>query len=511
MLGNGIFQTLLVILNAAFVTWLTNNYHRILDAMNLDMLGHFFLNGKRIILESAIISTRHYVTCHMSKESKAILYFLHKNLHLFKDVKQVEIIDYMSSMDDERKTFMIPIQNQWIAIPRGNNNNDFDKDKDKDIKIRVQRNKNIHDGNGFDSRAVYLNLTCEIYSDTLQSSDLQNFVEQCTHEFELYLRNKNLPQSCFIFQSCTEENNEVIFKVVPFETNKNESNVVFDGVEDVIERVKFFESEKGRVHYERIGIPWTFGMLFAGESGTGKTSMIKTIAKLTGRHIVVVRMDIILKKYYDKSIDILRDIFFNEELGDIHVPQSKRLYVFEEADTWHDLMSRRGKITNKEKPSSGRKPESSSLETLLEAAISKDDNSNGEHVLGGILELLDGIIETPGRMCIMTTNHPERLDPALVRRFNDVNHVFQRLSSKHVEKIYKQWFTRELPDWVKVNVADREWTQAQLCQLFLSPNHDVVLSTLAHSHSVHSHPVHPHLVHPHLVHSPCPFPSPSSS
>jgi hypothetical protein len=35
--------------------------------------------------------------------------------------------------------------------------------------------------------------------------------------------------------------------------------------------------------------------------------------------------------------------------------------------------------------------------------------------LSGLLNVLDGVVDTPGRMLVMTSNHPEMLDPALVR------------------------------------------------------------------------------------------------
>ena len=35
--------------------------------------------------------------------------------------------------------------------------------------------------------------------------------------------------------------------------------------------------------------------------------------------------------------------------------------------------------------------------------------------LTGILNVLDGVVDTPGRIVVMTTNHPELLDPTLVR------------------------------------------------------------------------------------------------
>merc|ERR1719498_409583 len=35
--------------------------------------------------------------------------------------------------------------------------------------------------------------------------------------------------------------------------------------------------------------------------------------------------------------------------------------------------------------------------------------------LAGLLEVLDGVVDAPGRIVVMTTNHPEKLDPALIR------------------------------------------------------------------------------------------------
>jgi len=35
--------------------------------------------------------------------------------------------------------------------------------------------------------------------------------------------------------------------------------------------------------------------------------------------------------------------------------------------------------------------------------------------LSGLLNVLDGVVDTPGRILVMTSNHPEKLDPALIR------------------------------------------------------------------------------------------------
>lgn len=42
--------------------------------------------------------------------------------------------------------------------------------------------------------------------------------------------------------------------------------------------------------------------------------------------------------------------------------------------------------------------------------------------LAGILNTLDGVVDTPGRLLVMTSNHPEKLDPALIRCLDQKSH-----------------------------------------------------------------------------------------
>lgn len=50
-----------------------------------------------------------------------------------------------------------------------------------------------------------------------------------------------------------------------------------------------------------------------------------------------------------------------------------------------------------------------------------DDELN----LTGLLNVIDGVVDAPGRILVMTTNHPEKLDPALIRpgRINKKMHL----------------------------------------------------------------------------------------
>lgn len=62
-----------------------------------------------------------------------------------------------------------------------------------------------------------------------------------------------------------------------------------------------------------------------------------------------------------------------------------------------------------EKETTGKKMEG--LGSGISAWKAKRDELN----LSGLLNVLDGVVDTPGRMLVMTSNHPELLDPALIR------------------------------------------------------------------------------------------------
>lgn len=61
--------------------------------------------------------------------------------------------------------------------------------------------------------------------------------------------------------------------------------------------------------------------------------------------------------------------------------------------------------------------------------------------LESILTVLDGVIDTPGRILVMTTNHPEKLDPALIRngRIN-MKLYMGHLNSTQVEQMAAHYY-----------------------------------------------------------------------
>mgnify|MGYP000966021283 CR=1 FL=1 len=81
-----------------------------------------------------------------------------------------------------------------------------------------------------------------------------------------------------------------------------------------------------------------------------------------------------------------------------------------------------------------------------------DISENKEQLtLAFFLNLLDGILETPGRIIILTTNHPEKLDSALVRPGRiDLNIHFDRCSKETIVELLLKFYET-------IDETSREW------------------------------------------------------
>ena len=161
---------------------------------------------------------------------------------------------------------------------------------------------------------------------------------------------------------------------------------------ELVRLVEQFTNKTGK--YAIKGYPTKLGILLHGEPGTGKTSIIKAIAEKTGRSLVNVPLAKI------SSNSELASLFFNQKYHidgeDMPIPLTfdDVIFVLEDIDAISHIVKKRD----------------GSIE-LHPQNHKKRDELN----LSGILNVLDGVVDTPGRLLIMTTNHPEVLDPALLR------------------------------------------------------------------------------------------------
>ena len=262
-----------------------------------------------------------------------------------------------------------------------------------------------------------------------------------------------------------------------FESGKSFSNVFYPEKDDVVKRLDFFS--KNKEWYKKRGIPYTMGFLFYGAPGCGKTSTIKAIANHTQRHIVSVPLNKI------KTAKELLNVFYNVRMNYKDIPLNQRLYVLEDIDAadLKDVVGERGKTEkegekkeeNEDKDDSDSGIDINLLQLLKSSATAGplDKWKSSKLTLATLLEVLDGVMEMDGRMLIITTNYPERLDKALIRPGRiDMKVKFGLCTADNIVQMYQHYFEAELPSsFDRSRLQDDVYSPAEVTQVFLNNMH----------------------------------------
>ena len=124
-----------------------------------------------------------------------------------------------------------------------------------------------------------------------------------------------------------------------------------------------------------------------------------------------------------------------------------RLFVIEEIDctAWKDIVKPRTSGGGGEEPPPALMVPSpfAPLEDVKKMMMEEKEQ---KFTLSDLLEILDGMIESDGRMIVFTTNHPENLDPALLRPGRiDMIVEFTNMTRKNVRDMYQVWFDKKPP------------------------------------------------------------------
>ena len=249
-----------------------------------------------------------------------------------------------------------------------------------------------------DRRLYRVDIDCACSVATLRSFiDALRYAERASGASELYYYDTVAHKTPLIMRSGATDrevrqqrlvmaNSTVDFSRAPFHSTKSPHNVYGDAPRAVFDRVDFFLRHSD--WYAVRGVPYQLGVLLSGEAGGGKTSTIKAVANAAARHIVSVDCKHLV------ASDQFHSLFFDDELhiaGGLpcRVPISDRLIVLEEVDQMPCFLKR--------------------------SFGGWDEPLPNELSISDVLTTLDGAREAPGRMFILTSNHPEVIDPAILR------------------------------------------------------------------------------------------------
>ena len=398
--------------------------------------------------------TSAYTYGQLSKQVNSILYYIRKQIDA--DIIKINKAINMPLIDAD----FIGAENLTV-VPSSANPIRLTEDITAVVDISIDSTKvddDSHPKHSANIDEIHIIITL---STTKSLDTVITFINKLVGEFTEYEQRQKY-KDVYIVKPIYERDEIIMAHKIPFKSTKTFDNLFFDGKDELIRRLDSF---KRRDNYKLLGMPESLGILLYGDPGTGKTSTIKAIANYMKMNIIIVPMSKI------KTKEQLESLFYEKSLSSI--PCDNRIYVFEEVDCngWEDVVCDRRLV--KETPS-----EHSSVndEGVIELIVSKLQDTTTNRApkkdeidklnLGSFLEIIDGIVEIPGRIVIMTTNRREVLDPALTRPGRiDIEIEFKKLRKPHIAAIYKKWFGHPINPITLSRVPDYRYTQADISQL----------------------------------------------
>ncbi|CAD6256333.1 unnamed protein product [Miscanthus lutarioriparius] len=168
---------------------------------------------------------------------------------------------------------------------------------------------------------------------------------------------------------------------------------------EIMEDLTAFREAKE--YHSKVGKAWKRGYLLHGPPGTGKSTMIGAMANF-------LEYDV-----YDLDLTSIKD---NAELRKLFLDTTDRSIIVIE-----DIDAIEVELTTKRKGKEAAK-ENDDNHLVIELS---EKNNKGKVTLSGLLSFVDGLWSACGseRIFVFTTNHVDRLDPALIRRGRMDRHI----------------------------------------------------------------------------------------
>ena len=269
--------------------------------------------------------------------------------------------------------------------------------------------------------------------------------------------------------------------------------------------------------YHDLGLSYKRGYLLSGKPGTGKTSIIQAIANYTKSNIYMLdlskfakdeELELALEMLPEKcvlvfeEIDTQTNVVLNRNLQLQLCDKKEKKHKKHKKDNTINKLHLQNQISNF---TNGKKSKNQKYHINNTYSYSDSDSDNPDNLsdlndinkqtlikilssgltLGCILNSLDGIGKTNGRITCITTNHPEKLDPALTRpgridlhlqlNYCTKNQIY-RMFLLYYKNILNDDLRKQIQDIIENNFTDFSLSSALISSISLHYKNDPLKS-----------------------------------
>jgi ATP-dependent 26S proteasome regulatory subunit len=447
-----------------------------------------------------------------SKNFRAILFHVVQRIDTMKDVRELKEFatnvvkgeHYEDKSTEDVKTIFTVSQ----RLP-------FLLDAEREIYCIVKEagEQREESGTGMSkNESRMIKFTIAVFSYKSEVSVIKEYVKTVRENYSKYLEEKRRGKLFVYTLNNTEVHNDDDddtvggWRETPHETMKSFDNIFFEGKQEVMNKIRFFTENKE--WYRRNGVPYTLGVALYGAPGTGKTSFIKALATHLDRHIISISLARI------KTKKQLYDFYFETQYSNANdknaVGFDKKIIVFEDIDCVGDIILKRKQKSNSKTicdiSDADSMDDVGDIDEFIDTAapstqpLTPEDkvkheiakatkyvlkkmeggsmgpiassNQQDSITLDDILNLWDGIRENTGRIMIITTNHYDKLDPALIRPGRiDMALNLGNATRSTIAEMYLHYYGVEIDPNDLALVPDQFYSPAEVINFYVS-NHE---------------------------------------